>query len=590
MSAPDAKHGTLANGRYLLVDELGQGGMATVFSAWDTRLEVTRAVKILKAHLIGAGSIQERFEREARFMARLHHPHIVTVHDVGIEGDEPYIIMELVDGGSLAGLVDRHRRIDPRSALRYVNQVLEALQFAHEEGIVHRDIKPANVLIDRRDRAKVTDFGIAQLGDADGSLTKTGAVLGTIAYMSPEVKRDGKSASPCSDLYAVGAMLFNCITGRNPLDLLAPDAASIHLEGLRPPIPALIQRATAYHPADRYQTAAEMAAHVELALSMLDPATRPPDMPLGDEPHDPTLELPAPPPTETHFGLIGDPLDESQEPVPSESPAANATLAPPTPELDDADEEMAAGVDAQGEDDQPETPAPLPTGKLVGETGVWEPPRRRGRAWAFLLGAAAVLGIGAGLWGWARTPAEPSATAPDDQAEVTTTTSDPIQPAPAPDPIIAAPEAESLPTEPPLQPSESQPLSEGAHPRAPFVSSPVPQATAGPPQGSAVPSTTTEPAEAEPEPIEAEPPVPVAEFEPPAPAAEVHIRLSSKPLNAIVRVAGRDVLTPGEVTLLEGTHRFEAKLGDWTTSCEQSIQSNTRQVHFLEGKDGCTLY
>jgi eukaryotic-like serine/threonine-protein kinase len=206
------------DGELELIDEIGRGGMGTVWRARDPRLDRIVAVKFLTDELCARPGFAERFLREARHMARLQHPRIVTVHDVGELEGIPYFAMEHVDGASLAAL----RPLARERAIEIVLEVCDALAFAHANGIVHRDIKPENILVDGLGHAKVADFGIAQR-EGDARLTAVGGVVGTPAYLAPEVLR-GATADPRADVYAIAVVLQEVVT---PTDVSGPFGAVI---------------------------------------------------------------------------------------------------------------------------------------------------------------------------------------------------------------------------------------------------------------------------------------------------------------------------------------------------------------------------
>jgi len=207
----------IGEGRYRLERLLGAGGMASVWLAHDDRLERLVAIKVMSDSLAADPSYARRFEREARTAAGLSHPNLVRVFDYETEGARPALVMEYVEGGTLAAAIEggAPTSIDRETLAR---ELLEALAHVHEAGIVHRDVKPANVLIGRDGRARLTDFGIAQPEDAT-RLTQIGAVIGTIKYLAPEVIQ-GADASPASDLYAAGVVLREC-AGESPPARLA---------------------------------------------------------------------------------------------------------------------------------------------------------------------------------------------------------------------------------------------------------------------------------------------------------------------------------------------------------------------------------
>src|SRR5215213_9685236 len=210
--------GTLLDGRYRIDAVVGTGGMSTVYRAFDTVLERPVAIK-LRDREMGRDSDQlERFRREARAVAQLNHPHIVGVIDAGEEGTDglstPYIVFEYVEGETLKARIRRLGRLEVEEAVAYAIEIARALLAAHERHIVHRDVKPQNVLIDAEGSAKVTDFGIARTLDEDG-LTSDGRVLGTTDYVSPE-QALGHPVGPQSDIYSLGIVLFEMLTGDVP--------------------------------------------------------------------------------------------------------------------------------------------------------------------------------------------------------------------------------------------------------------------------------------------------------------------------------------------------------------------------------------
>ena len=244
---------TLNEGRYELQGMLGQGGMATVWRAYDNRLEVHRAIKVLLPQYAVRDKLRQRFHSEARTMAKLHHPNITTVHDVGEDGDQVFMVMELVEGGSLHDRL-KDGPLAAQQASDVMQSVLAAMAVAHSRGVVHRDIKPHNILISAEGVPKVTDFGIAQLQGHDNR-TKTGAVMGTLAYMSPEQQLNSKGVDARADVYALGVTLYTLVRGVEPTDsLYVSETHATALAGLPDAMAAVIKKATRYRPEDRFQT------------------------------------------------------------------------------------------------------------------------------------------------------------------------------------------------------------------------------------------------------------------------------------------------------------------------------------------------
>ena len=252
----------LSGGRYQLFQVLGSGGMATVYRAYDRSLDIERAIKILAPHLVARSVIRERFAVEARTMARLHHPNIVAVHDVGSDGDRLFIVMEYLKGGEVHGRMEKVGLYPPRLATYVVKAMCAGLQVAHDKGVIHRDIKPHNVLVSAEGIPKVTDFGIAQVSDTNSGLTRTGMVMGTLAYMAPEQRSGAKNADNRSDIYACAATLFNLVTGDEPFDLFSSEVREEMLLKVGEPLSTIIRKGCAYKADKRYQSCDEMIAAI----------------------------------------------------------------------------------------------------------------------------------------------------------------------------------------------------------------------------------------------------------------------------------------------------------------------------------------
>src|SRR3954471_10742295 len=259
-------------GRYELGPPLGQGGMGAVYSAQDGRLGRAVAVKLLRADLAEQPTARRRFDTEARAAARLAHPNVVIVYDSGEEAGVPYLVMECLSGRTLADeLAAGPLPLD--RVLQVAREVVAALRAAHAAGVIHRDIKPSNALLTEDGHIKVSDFGIAKLTETLDQ-TMTADLVATPVYLAPE-RIAGKPASTRSDLYSLGVLLYEAVTGRRPFDGNAPLAVMHAIEhgtvapvsSLRPDAPgdlvALIERAMARDPRARFDSAAEMAAALD---------------------------------------------------------------------------------------------------------------------------------------------------------------------------------------------------------------------------------------------------------------------------------------------------------------------------------------
>ncbi len=220
--------GQIIKDRYKVVELLGEGGMAFVYKARDMQLERDVAIKTLKPNYVDQITFVERFKREAQTAANLNHPNIVQIFDWGIE-EEPYFVMEYIEGNTLTSIIGSKRSVSLSDALFIGAQVANGLQAAHSQGLVHRDIKPGNIMITPDGKVKVTDFGIVSIQDEESDITKTGSILGTASYISPE-QAQGKSVSIQSDLYSLGTVLYELITGNPPFEAESPIAiATKHL-------------------------------------------------------------------------------------------------------------------------------------------------------------------------------------------------------------------------------------------------------------------------------------------------------------------------------------------------------------------------
>jgi serine/threonine protein kinase len=213
-------------------EHLGQGGMGVVYKARQRQLDRIVAVKLLPPSVGEDPAFAERFTREAQALARLNHPNIVQVHDFGRTEEYFYFVMEYVDGVNLRTLIRDHK-LEPQAALKIVPQICEALQFAHDEGIVHRDIKPENILVDKKGRVKIADFGLAKLlGRAadDLSLTGTGQLMGTLGYMAPEQLQQAHKVDHRADIYSLGVVFYEMLTGELPLGKFQPPSKKVQVD------------------------------------------------------------------------------------------------------------------------------------------------------------------------------------------------------------------------------------------------------------------------------------------------------------------------------------------------------------------------
>ncbi|MER7702052.1 protein kinase [Kitasatospora sp. NPDC097605] len=421
--------GRALNGRYELVEILGVGGMATVWRGVDHVLGRQVAVKVLNGGLADDPRFAERFGREAQHAAMLVHPRIVMVFDSGVDQGSPYIVMELVQGRSLAALLAQRPGLPVEQAVGIAAAVCEGLAHAHAAGLVHRDIKPGNIMITDDGGVKVVDFGIARAGSSH-NLTQTASVLGTAAYLSPEQA----TASPLdgrTDLYAVGCVLTEMLTGAPPFTAETPVAIaykhvgeqplppSARRPGLPPALDAAVLRLLAKHPAARPADAAAARAELLACVPGLVPA-------------DPTAELLAAAPLPPAFPTA--PLPDQQhtallppQPAPPMPPAATSVMAP-----------IPAG------------PPPLPE------------PERESRRKPIVFGALGLAGV-AGAAVLALTafedPATPVAAAPSTRPTTTApaTPSATPTPTPTPTPTATTPSAKPTPTAPATTPAPHDP-------------------------------------------------------------------------------------------------------------------------------------
>jgi len=269
--------GKKLGGRYKIVRHIGSGGMANVYLGHDLILDRPVAIKVLRFDFRDNKDALRRFQREALSATQLIHPNIVGVYDVDEEDGLQYIVMEFIDGTDLKKYIDIQGRVTPEKSIHIMHQVLSAVALAHKNRIIHRDIKPQNILIDNQDRIKITDFGIA-VALSETSITQTNTLLGSVHYLSPEQAR-GSMATSKSDIYALGVVLFELLSGAVPFD--GESAVSVALKHFQEPMPSIrenhpeipqslenvILKATAKEPLDRYATCEEMMADLDTCLN-----------------------------------------------------------------------------------------------------------------------------------------------------------------------------------------------------------------------------------------------------------------------------------------------------------------------------------
>ena len=272
-TSPTVEHVQAMLPSYTVIRLLGQGGMGAVFQARQASLDRMVAIKVLPARTADdpAGHA-ERFRNEARTLARLGHPNIVTIHDSGTLPDQQlYFVMEFVDGLDLARMIRDSGRLPAVQAVALVSQVCNALDYAHRQGVIHRDIKPGNVLIDRQGQVKVADFGLAKIRVTSEELpqTRSNLALGTPDFVAPEMLSSPASVDHRADLYAIGVMLYQMLTGEVPRGLFK--LPSQRIPGLDPRLDAIICQAMAPDPMERYQSAIEIRSVLELVRASPEP-------------------------------------------------------------------------------------------------------------------------------------------------------------------------------------------------------------------------------------------------------------------------------------------------------------------------------
>ncbi len=310
-------------GRYEIIRELGRGGMATVYLARDPSVNRQVAVKVLPPQFTHDPQFRVRFEREAQLIARLEHAYIVPVYDFGQQGDQPYLVMRYLPGGTLEDRLAA-RPMPLAQAASILQRIAAALDAAHKHGIIHRDLKPGNIIFDAEGGAYLSDFGIARLAQEASTLTGTGVMVGTPEYMSPEQAMGLKGIDQRSDIYALGVIVYEMLAGQHPYQADTP--VGVLLKHVTEPVPALdvsrfnvpaecgaiLARAMAKRPEDRFASASALA-EAFASLGRARPAERPAPPPPPGPP-------PAPPP----------PPPRARPTAPTGLPTRRSATAPPT--------------------------------------------------------------------------------------------------------------------------------------------------------------------------------------------------------------------------------------------------------------------
>jgi tRNA A-37 threonylcarbamoyl transferase component Bud32 len=306
-------HEEVIAGRYEIVELIGKGGMSSVFKARDRLLDRTVAIKVLHPHYTEDEEYVERFRREARSVAQVSHPNIVTVIDRGEDDRRQFIVFEYVEGENLKELLQRTGPLPIRDALLLALQMARALSFAHGRGLVHRDVKPQNVLLNADGQAKMTDFGIAREVDVQG-VTITGTVLGTSEYIAPEQAR-GQQVDQQTDVYSLGVVLYELLTGSVPYE--GENFVTVALRHVNEPVPSVlerrpevpprlalaVERAMAKSPDDRFSSMDELVGELETCLADLDPISEEATM-IARRPVVPAAQRQRPPRPRRRLGIL----------------------------------------------------------------------------------------------------------------------------------------------------------------------------------------------------------------------------------------------------------------------------------------------
>jgi eukaryotic-like serine/threonine-protein kinase len=345
---------TLLNNRYELVAQQGSGGMSVIYKATDRSLERTVAIKILRPSLTQDPAFLGKFQQEARSVAKMKHPNIVTVHDVGSDGPTHYIVMEMVDGNDLKKVIKTQGALPFQKALNYAISICNGLGYAHRSRLVHADVKPQNILINQDDVVKITDFGIAQAYTDTMPQARAEVVWGSPHYFAPEQAR-GEKPSPASDVYSIGIVMFEMFTGRLPfVGASQRELAMAHIQAeiprakdVNPAVPEeisnIIAKIMSKRPNDRFSQGDQLG-HILKGIqdrtrqngpSEIPGRIAPPTIesvrPVANPPRKaPSRQAPPPPPVSTE-----DTYRHSAAPdAPSYKPAGKSTIAPPNPFVD----------------------------------------------------------------------------------------------------------------------------------------------------------------------------------------------------------------------------------------------------------------
>jgi serine/threonine protein kinase, bacterial len=345
----DPLDGTLLDGRYRVEAKIASGGTSTVYRGLDVRLDRPVALKVMDSRYAGDEQFLTRFQLEARTVARLKDPGLVAVYDQGLDARHPFLVMELIEGGTLRELLAERGPMPPHAVAAVLRPVLGGLAAAHRAGLVHRDVKPENVLISDDGVVKIADFGLVRAVAAAG-ITSTSVILGTAAYLSPEQVRDGK-ATQRSDIYAVGIMAYELLTGQTPfsgdsalsiayqrLDSDVPPPGMV-IDGVPGQFDELVGRATARDPAHRYADAHDMGTELEAIV---------------DELGLPAFRVPAPRNSAQHRSIAQyhTQIDQHRA-ADQEQPVARQAVPHPTRQLTRGPQDWAAEPDEPMDDEYP---------------------------------------------------------------------------------------------------------------------------------------------------------------------------------------------------------------------------------------------